>query len=162
MTISKPLSQNREITVCSSVYSPSLTVSVSVCAAKNHRVLGCVPPQQHSQPVLPGPGPSLPFVLLKPPATSSLHVYPHSSRFQSGGAVLKSFPCFYQSVSLCPVPSVGGFCALWAWDPRGSLPLSLSSSICLQNHGSLLHTSKPTPRDTLFVEITDISSYISG
>jgi len=84
VTISKPLSQDREIAGCSSVSSPGHTNSVSVCAAKT-TASWVVYPTAALPALVPGPGMSLPFVLLKPPAAPSSHACPHSSRFQSRG-----------------------------------------------------------------------------
>ena len=100
-TVSNPLPQSRETSVCSSVSSPGHTVSVSVRAAINCSVLGCAPLRS---------APS--------PASRSGHVSAlcasktaSRSQFARGnpplwvstlGAALKSFPQRYRSASLCP------------------------------------------------------------
>ena len=125
VTTFKHLSQNREIAVCSSLSCPGHTDSVSVCAAENPQSPELCAPQQHSQLSLPGPGTSLPFVLLTVPATLGLLVHPSSSRLQSGDC-LKSFPHHCQSI----VPSAGGFClpSRRAWRvPPTSVYLLVSS-----------------------------------
>ena len=102
VTTIKPLSQNREIAVCSSLSSPGDTVSISVCASKNYILPGCSTTEQHTQRCTPRPGSSLPFVFLKLQATRSLCVCICSSWILAGGwtkvlspqlRVCESVPC---------------------------------------------------------------------
>ena len=86
---SQPLSQNREIAVCSLLSSSGHFNSVSVGAAKNPAVSGVVCPTAGVPALTSSALMSLYFVLLTQPATSCPCVLP-SSLFQCGSHALRS------------------------------------------------------------------------
>lgn len=151
VTISKPLSQNNEIAVCSSLSPPGHTASLSVCAAKNCSILHC---RLHSRtPVLtPRAGHSA-HSASKTASCTPVHtctpVVPGSS-LVGYPKVLSPWLPVCESV---PSPQCGRLLPSWYKIMEVSSPIHLSSGICLQNHGFPLHTSRPSTADMLFVEI---------
>ena len=114
VAISKPLSQNREFAVCSSLSFPGHFNSVSVGAAKNPAASWVVCPTATLPAVAPRAGTSLSFVLLTlpdppvPAHTPELSVSVWSTCFQAPGFSLVS-----PQPPICksgPLPSAGGYC----------------------------------------------------
>ena len=136
---SQPLSQNREIAVCSPLTSPCLFYSVSVGAAKNPAASLGVHPTAGAPSLTSRDGTSLSFVFLTLPAASRPHVCSRAPCFivvctHSGAPVFslvaRAFPGSRSQSALSQVPvresgwlpSAGGHCFL-APEPGGSLPL---------------------------------------
>lgn len=160
VTVSKLLSQNREMPFCSPMSCPGHTVTIFVCAAKNCSDLGCAPHSNtrssrfHIQACLSA------LCASKTASCPQFTPVPVQLKVSVGGAVLKSLPFCYQSVSLCPVPSAGG---------TGSqrlppFPLAFIFQYCRQSHGSrFIPSYLGTNRRRYSVCMDpDISSYIGG
>ena len=178
VAVSKPLSQNREIAVCSSLSSSGHPHSVSVGAAKNPTASWVVCPTAVLPILAPNACTSLPFVLLTPPAAPSSCVrselpvsvwFVHAPELQfsvwscacsqAPGFSLVSGQLPVQESS--PLPSAGGYCfpvhpSVVAASPSVYLPIPVHRFMVPHFEAQYSGLKMFVCRDP------DVSSYVSG